>query len=418
MEQTSIPFLQLFSIDGEEFNMLILKLLMIKKYSFKKLLICIVFILLIASDSTSAEHKANKSAHSGYDSATGFYIEDLEGNYTLNIGAYSQFRYSLNYRNDLLDSLERLTKGFSIPITEIFLFGSFTKKFDYQFRVQINEASEFNLLVSYLQYNFSKTWNLTFGKQFIPLSREDWQYAQDVLGIDFSANDYSFAVGTSLGLVLSGTTSDKIRMWLGISNGAFSSKHDYGSTQSEVLFSGRLEYQIIGKDWSVWDDLLGRRGRTFGVLLGVAPAYLINEEKEYGNESQANLDLSVNGDGYQLLLAGSWTRRKPIEQDYFYNYGFYAQGGYFLSDNWQIYLRYDQVSPGNEPGDFEDFRSSSIGVNWLVFPQTNRWKFTAEFGYLLSTLNNTIVSPSQTLGWLQSEENGQTLFRLQVQFGI
>jgi hypothetical protein len=57
-------------------------------------------------------------------------------------------------------------------------------------------------------------------------------------------------------------------------------------------------------------------------------------------------------------------------------------------------------------------------VNWLPFSRTNRWKISAELGHLFSALDRTIVSESESLGWLASDERGQTLLRFQAQFGF
>jgi len=264
-------------------------------------------------------------------------------------------------------------------------------------------------------------WNLTVGQQFIPLSREDWQYAPDNVAMDFSANDYTFAVGTSLGLVLQGTLSDRLRLWFAASNGAFSAKGENpGIDESDVLLNGRVEIQLVGSDWSVWDDVIGRLGRPFGVMVGFAPAYQIRAGHgvTIPRESQVNLDVSINGGGYQALIAGSWTGRSPEGADRFSNYGFMAQGGYFLTQTWQPYVRYDLVSPGDQPGELETFHAASAGINWFPFPATNQWKFSLEAGHLFSALNRTIVSPSGSLGWLASDEDGQSLVRVQAQFGF
>ena len=357
----------------------------------------------------------------GYDPGTGFFIQDTAAEFRLNIGAYAQVRYSMNWRQDTADSVENFERGYSVPRAEMYLFGSYTDRFDYYFRALMDDGGKFSLPVAYVQYSFSDEWNLTVGKQFIPLSREDWQYAPDIMAMDFSANDNTFAVGTSLGLVLQGITSDRLRFWLGASNGAFTAKGGYPLVEeSEVLLNGRFEFQLAGSDWSVWNDLIGRRGRPFGVLVGFAPGYLIRagNDVEFRSESQVNLDVSINGNGYQALIAGSWTSRSPVGGDRFNNYGLYAQGGYFITDIWQPYVRYDYVSPGDQPGDLESFNAASAGLNWIPFQRTNQWKISVEAGYLFSALSSTIVSPSGSLGWLASDDRGQTLLRFQAQFGF
>ena len=105
------------------------------------------------------------------------------------------------------------------------------------------------------------------------LSREDWMYAQDVLGMEFSANDFTFEIGPSIG-VQADFTEEKYRFWAGVSNGAFGGEQSFPSVDSpDVALTGRFEYQLVGADWSIWDDLVGRRGRPTAMLLGLAGGY-------------------------------------------------------------------------------------------------------------------------------------------------
>jgi len=118
------------------------------------------------------------------------------------------------------------------------------------------------------------------------------------------------------------------------------------------------------------------------------------------------------------MAAGSWTWRDPEAADSFSNYGLLLQGGYFVAEHVQVYGQYNFISPGDQPGDLESFNSITAGVSYFPFLWTNRWKFSAEVGHLFDALNDTIVEPSGSLGWLPSDEPGQTYFRVQAQFGF
>ena len=101
----------------------------------------------------------------------------------------------------------------------------------------------------------------------------------------------------------------------------------------------------------------------------------------------------------------------------YYNYGAYFQAAYFFLPKWQGYVRYDYVSPGDQVGDLESYRAPGIGVNF--FPIKNiRWRVTAEVNYLFSAFNKTIVEPVPELGWVETDEKGQTSFRVQLQLGF
>jgi hypothetical protein len=358
----------------------------------------------------------------GFDknATNGFYIKSADDEFRLNIGAYTQLRYNANWRDKPTNNDEDFTQGFSMNRTRIFLEGKYTDNFKYHFRANINDSADFDLLTAYLTYKVSDQWNIRAGKQFMALSREDWMYAQDVLGLEFSANDFTFAIGPSIGLQAD-FTEEKYRFWAGVSNGAFGGEQSFPSVDSpDIAFTGRFEYQLVGADWSIWDDLVGRRGRPTGVLLGLAGGWQY-DHKDDGRSpkdaSEAIADISFNGNGYNALIAGTWLHVNPKQDASFNNYGVLAQGGYFLTNHLQAYSRYEWLSPGNEKG-LDNFNSLSVGMNYFPFLRTNRWKFTGELGYLFSALNKTIVGPSGALGWLETDEKGQFAARFQAQMGF
>lgn len=370
---------------------------------------------IAASDTIGATAGFDKNA------VNGFYIKSADDEFRLNIGAYAQLRYNANWRDKPSNGDEDFTQGFSMNRTRIFLEGKYTDDFKYHFRANVNDSADFDLLTAYLTYKASDRVNIRVGKQFMALSREDWMYAQDVLGMEFSANDFTFAIGPSVG-VQADFTEKKYRLWAGVSNGAFGGEQSFPSVDSpDVALTGRFEYQLVGTDWAVWDDLVGRRGRPTGVLLGLAGGYQY-DHKDNGNTprnaSEVIADISFNGDGYQAMLAGTWLHADPKAGSSFSEYGVLAQGGYFLADHLQAYSRYEWISPGNRDGDLDDFNSLSVGMNYFPFLRTNRWKFTGEVGYLFSALDKTIVGPSGSLGWLESDEKGQFSARFQAQMGF
>jgi hypothetical protein len=167
--------------------------------------------------------------------------------------------------------------------------------------------------------------------------------------------------------------------------------------------------------------MVGRRGRAKGMLLGLGGLYQskrTNISNENSALSQINVDFSINGSGYQALLAGSGSWADPISGEPFWTYGLLAQAGYFVARANQLYAQYNLLLPGDLEGDWETFHSLTLGWSYFPYLWTNRWKFTAEAGYLFSALSKTIVSPSGSLGWLPSEEAGQGNLKLQVLFGF
>ncbi len=352
----------------------------------------------------------------------GFFIRDTEDQFRLNIGAFTQARYNMNWR-DSSSGGNDFSRGTSMNRTRIFFEGKYTDQYDFHFRLNMNNSDDPELLVGYLNRNFDENWSMRVGAQFMALSREDWMYAQDVLGLEYSPNDFTFAVGSSVG-IQPRYQAQKQRLWFGVSNGSFGNKEEFPSTSTaDVLLTSRYEVQLAGENWAVWDDLVGRRGRERGILLGVAGAYQRDwKDSSSGTSaeksSQLIADISFNGDGYQALVSGTWQWLEPKVGQDFNTFGLLAQGGYFIAEPWQLFGRYDLISPGDMPGSQDTFNALAVGVNYFPFSWTNRWKFSGEAGYLFEALDRTIVSPSGSLGWLASDDDGQWNLRFQTQFGF
>lgn len=370
------------------------------------------------SDSTGIEAGYEKNGWNG------FFIRSKDGEFRLNIGAYTQVRYSANWRTrpDTAQAGENdFTQGWSVPRTRIIFDGDFTKRVYYHFRANIDATSDFELIAAFAQYSFSPEWNVRVGKQWIALSREDWIFPQDVATVEFSANDFTYAIWSSTGIQAQ-RQSERTRLWLGLSNGAFGGRQGFPSAPdaADGMVSSRFEFQVSGRDWSVWNDLIGRRGRSKGVLLGLAGAYQVRDEDTapFRNGAQLNGDVSINGNGYHVLFAGSWTTRQEQSREWNNVYGFLAQGTYFVSDHTYLYGRFDGVFKGDAPEATENFTALAAGAGWIPFLWTNRWRVNAEVSYLPQTLNNTLVAPSGMLGFLSSDTPTQWNVRLQSQFGF
>ena len=354
------------------------------------------------------------------------FIQSKDGQFKLNLGMYTQVRYNMNWRADLPDSVANYTRGYNLARTRIFLEGDLTDKMYYHFRMNINPSGNFELMLAYLQFNINKKWQLRAGKQYMALGREDWILPQDLASMEFSAHDFTFAIWTSFGIQVRNTPNDHMRYWLGVSNGSYGARKPFpGPTDSDVMLTGRFEWNVKGTNWGDFDDMLGRRGRDFGILVGFGAGQLFRYDKtaiktEANNASQFNLDLTISGNGFQFFAQSSVTNLHydaGVANDYS-PFGAYSTLGYWLSDRMFSYGRFDYVSAGNKIGAWEDYVSPGLGISYYPFTWSNRIRMTAEYNFLGSTLNKTIVAPDAQLGIIESSYGSQQSVRLQLQFGF
>jgi hypothetical protein len=251
-------------------------------------------------------------------------------------------------------------------------------------------------------------------------------YPQDLASMEFSAHDFTFAIWSSFGVQVRHVPSDKLRFWLSAGNGVYGGRRAYPAPKdSDVLLTGRLEWNVLGSSWGLWDDMLSQPDKDFGILVGLGVGQLFRSDKEAlltdpRDANQINLDFSVNGNGYHFFAHGTMTQlnfKEGVSENYA-NYGFYTTFGYWLSRNFFPYLRYDLVSPGNQPGNKETYSSPGIGLSYYPLTWTNRMKFSVEYNNLAATVNNTIVQPDGQLGVIESSYGSQQHLRFQLQFGF
>ena len=392
--------------------------------------ICTVFILITFSNFLYGQ--TNNLPTAGFDTTTQYhpvFIQSSDGKYKLNLGLYTQFRYNSNMRfglpSQMPDSTKQWTNGYGMARTRIFLEGDFTDKFYYHIRMNINALSNMELFVAYLQWNINKNMKLRAGKQFMALGREDWMYPENLASIEFSANNFTYAIWNSFGFQFHHQVNDKFRYWASIGNGVYGGRKPYPAPESsDIMLTARAEYQLIGTNWSLWDDMLGRKGQDFGMMIGVGGAYnhrydTLSPPDHPRNGYQINVDYSVSGNGYHLFTQGSMTSR-TYDNDGLDNsvYGFYGTFGYWFTKKVFGYARYDLVLKGDSQEATEDYSSPGIGVSYYPFDWTNRMRISLEYNHLNAKVNETLVVPDGSLGLVESSYGGQQSIRFQLQFGF
>ncbi|MDX5426987.1 MAG: hypothetical protein LPK79_02670, partial [Bacteroidota bacterium] len=158
-------------------------------------------VLLFVLGGGGMKLMAQDLPNAGYDTSRyhPLFIQSDDGKYSLNIGLYTQFRYNATYQSDMPDSVPDFSRGYNLARTRIFFEGNLTDKFYYHTRVNVNPIGNFELIAAYLQWNINKKMWLRMGRQFMALGREDWMYPQDLAAVEFSANDFTYAIWSSFG---------------------------------------------------------------------------------------------------------------------------------------------------------------------------------------------------------------------------
>lgn len=369
--------------------------------------------------------------NAGYDKGNfdGFFIQSSDGQFRLNLGAWAQLRYAGVWRETPPDGDKRFEAGFQVPQSRFFFEGKLTDRIEYHLRFKIDDAGQFGLQVAYAGWNFKASdrrpgrkggfFNLRAGRQFLAFTRENWMMFSDLLTTSNSAVNQVFAVSTVDG-VQGFYGRDRGRMWYSVSNGLSGGAEDFPNNRtSQLMMAVRGESLLAGDDFNTFNDLVGRKGRAFGVLLGVATNYALsgtdNPAGRSRNSGQVTVDLSVGGDGFQAMVYGMWTWEAVGEVRS--QWGFVAQAGYFIFEPWEVYAQYSLVDPGATAG-LLPFNQLTLGTSAFPFNWTNRMKLSLEGALLFNPINSTLVTPSTAIGWLPADVGRQYYLRVQLQFGF
>src|SRR5210317_1694194 len=97
------------------------------------------------ADADAAEDGDGTAAiTAGYDKTAmnGFFIQSEDEAFRLNIGAYTQVRYDVNWREAPADE-DDTSNDFSVRRTRFFFEGQYTPSFNYHLRMQIDNEDDF-----------------------------------------------------------------------------------------------------------------------------------------------------------------------------------------------------------------------------------------------------------------------------------
>ena len=404
----------------------------------------------LRADAAARASLLQTGANAGHNS-NGFYIGSGDGNFNLYVGGYTQFTYTLNFRDNADDALggesEDLTNGFDAKRTRLIFQGNILNPnlsfyieggFDGAGDSESSNNGNFNLLEAWGNYNFDNGWGVKFGQFRVPLTRENMVDARHQLAADRSVTDSVFAAdrtqgvavhyrGDNLGFVASindGAANRSTPFWTAAGAGGL-------ATEADIAITARLEYMFAG-DWGRFEDFTSfRNSDDIAVLLGGSVHW------QQGGETAAfaggaevamtdydlftySIDLSVEGNGWNAFGAFTGVTVDASGASDVDNYGWLIQGGFFVADQLEIFGRWDSVYADNtfDPAD-EDFNTLTVGANYYFVPESHAAKFTFDVQYFLDDPSESApvaaTAPSSMTALVPDTEDGQFALRAQMQ---
>jgi len=419
-------------------------------------------------------------ATAGYDAKKGFFLASADGNYTLQMKGEMQIRWAYAARDigaadeaegSPSDATDEDAWGFEIRRMRMTFSGTVVDP-SWYYEVKFNFARSGGAAIlddAFVEKRFDNGFNLRVGQFKAPFLRESIDSATGLLAVERSLVDTFFTVGRPQGMRLA-WESDVVRIEgfygselaaagsapFSIVGGSASELNagsalglpgsqntGFNAVQTDYAFIGRVEAKT-GGEWKQFKDMQSFRGEEAAALFGVA-AYAQQVDAISGTDGatpdvmwSVTADARVDFGGASIFVYGvyrdiSLQEAQPVrgggDSDELQQWGAVAQGGYFLTETVEGFLRYEvgnsdtdkfRTAPGTLEADGDELSLLTVGANWWPAGVKNRIKISGDFGYAFTPIVDFAASGAD---WLPNytEEDGDTLggewvIRTQLQF--
>lgn len=357
-----------------------------------------------------------------------FFLASADGNFKLIVTGQVQFRYTANFRDAEeadppdFEGTDDYEGSFTNPRTKIFFKGHvFEPSLLYQVNGDFGRDGQFRLQDMYFGYDFGGGWTVFAGQYRMPVLWEDMVKEMYSLAADESVVNVIFGQDRSQG-VLAQYQGDELRFWLGFGDGLRSANTDLEQDTADWAFTGRGEFKFAG-DWTTFGRFTSARAGDFAGKAGLAAHYQGSENEPSSIDSKLlayTADVMLKGDGWNAFAAFVGQNTDVDGGATNDDFGIVAQGGIHLSDEVELFGRYDVVIPDSGRAQDDNFSTLTAGFNYYLYG--NAAKFTLDAQYFFdATTDNELVTANinngrlKRIGLLPSGEDGQVAIRAQFQ---
>ena len=368
----------------------------------------------VLADADTRASLLTQGMAAGYDD--GFVLSNRDGSFSMKINGQIQFRWISNQQDNSGGDDNRW--GFENSRTKLIFTGNVVSQ-DWTYKLETNFArggGEMVLEDAWVNYDFGNGLHLTFGQFKDPLLREEMVDSRYQLAVERSLVNELFTNNRVQGVQL-GYNSDMFRGWVAYSNGADIGANSTALTEdTEFAITLRAEGLLFG-NWGQFDTMTSPNGDETGLLIGGAVSHQKGESGTGAIEQDlttVTADVTAEFGGYNvfaaIIIATDSTGVSDIDR-----VGFIAQGGYYITDNWEAFLRYEFVDLDDPDPAVDDVNIFTIGVNYYIGADPNA-KWTTDIGFGLDALAGDAAS--DLAGWREDApgEDGQVVLRSQLQW--
>jgi hypothetical protein len=271
------------------------------------------------------------------------------------------------------------------------------------------DGGTFLLEDAYVEKEFAGGWSVRAGQFKAPFMREETVSSTRQLAVERSLVNERFNQGFMQGFQIE-YAAERLRILAMLSDGLEDANSPWNAYDTELAITARTEVLLKG-GWRQFRSLSSAPGSDAALLLGVAVHYQRDESGTAAGpeekDTRLTADVSWHGDGFNVFAALLWQNLEEADQQPF---GVVVQGGYFVTDRWELFARYEYGDA--DAALAEDLSVITAGFN---FYPVSGVKWSTDVGWGINEIDDFWAKSSA--GWLVdgAGEDGQLVVRTQLQ---
>ena len=362
-----------------------------------------------------------------------FSIASDDGNFRLNISAFSQTRLVANFRDDA--NGDSFDSGFFIPRTRAIFHGNIVNpdtfyeiEFAFDDDGDPDTAGMGKLLDAYIGHNFGNGFTASVGQAKIAATREFMVDGDKRQLIESTVLDSVFSLGRAQGVSVTYTDEqDTLRIIGSFNDGPGSPNTPYSAeNDGDIGISVRGDFAFQGTVGHFGRAINQMPGGETNAVLGVHLNFTENANApgvdrmrmfQYGADFLYD---STEGWNFFGQFIGRYTDDDGAAEE-FNDFGFSLQGGYFFSEQSEVFGAWDCVAADDDrAANVDPFNTFQVGLNHYPFPGVRDVKLSAGIAVFINQTNETggRVNMNDRLGLMPDSEAPQFALLGQAQFGF
>lgn len=364
-----------------------------------------------------------------------FFVQSTDDLYRLELRAEAQFRfYSVFDAEDdtpPAGDAEDITTGFEHTRNRIDfrarLYGD-------QLRIRLRgdfarNGGRFRLVDNYFSYELGGGWSVQAGQYKIAYDREFSKIrGTSGLAVERSLTSTIFRVNRSQGVQIKYDAGDW-RAFGTVSDGRAAANTAFtNAAEADIALTGRFELRIGDAGWRQFGDATSFQGADTGVLLGLG-GHWQQDGRDLGpvratgttNLFMYTADVSYEGDGWNAMAVFYGRTIDPSgegERETFTDLAFVTQGGLFVSEQTELFARYEHIFPDSDRENSDDFPGFIVGANWYMIPGSHAVKVTGQvmwYPEAQAGSSSVVNAPNSNVGLLPDDDDNQVAIVGQIQ---